>query len=274
MSNRTKKTLCKIVLLATLIVGCMSVAESFAQDAGKKAPAAPAPAAPGAKQAGPEVESESLLSLLLKGGVVMIPIGLCSVAAVAISIERFISLRRDKVNPPTFMDGLKVLFSGQVADARQAVAYCDQQQCPMGEIVKAGVRRLRQGPDAVEKAVEDAGSREVYKMKRSLRWLLAIGTIAPLLGLLGTVYGLIRAFQAAHKTGVGKAADLAKGIYEAMVTTATGLTLAIPVLIVYQILAGHIDTLVDDIDEQAIDFLEYTIDTSPVGGSVPPELPQ
>ncbi len=270
MSNRTKKILCKIVLMATLIVGCMSVAESFGQDAGKKAPAAP-----DAKQAGPEVESESLLSLLLKGGVVMIPIGLCSVAAVAISIERFISLRRDKINPPTFMDGLKALFSGRVTDARQAIAYCEQQQCPMGEIVKAGVRRLRQGPEAVEKAVEDAGSREVYKMKRSLRWLLAIGTIAPLLGLLGTVYGLIKAFQAAHKMGVdSKATTLAKGIYEAMVTTASGLTLAIPVLVVYQILAGRIDTLVDDIDEQAIDFLEYTMDTSPVGGSVPPELPQ
>ena len=110
----------------------------------------------------------------------------------------------------------------------------------------------------IEKAIEDAGAREVGKMKRQLRPLSAVATISPLLGLLGTVYGMIGAFQAASAAGAGKADTLAKGIYEALVTTAAGLTLAIPVLIVYQILSNKIDSIVDEIDDIAIDFLEHT----------------
>jgi len=94
-------------------------------------------------------------------------------------------------------------------------------------------------------------------MKRQVRPLSAVATISPLLGLLGTVYGMIGAFQAASAAGAGKADTLATGIYEALVTTAAGLTLAIPVLICHQILIGKIDSIVDEIDDVAVDFLEH-----------------
>ena len=87
----------------------------------------------------------------------------------------------------------------------------------------------------------------------------AVATIAPLLGLLGTVYGMIGAFQAASNAGAGKADTLAKGIYEALVTTAAGLTLAIPVLIFYQILSGKVDSLVDEVDDRALGLLPHLV---------------
>jgi len=92
-------------------------------------------------------------------------------------------------------------------------------------------------------------------MKRSLRGLAVIASVSPLLGLLGTVYGMISAFQTATHVGMGKADVLGKGIYEALVTTATGLTIAIPVLLVYQYLNSRVDALVDQIDEMGIEFM-------------------
>jgi biopolymer transport protein ExbB len=94
-------------------------------------------------------------------------------------------------------------------------------------------------------------------MKRSLRGLSIIVTVAPLLGLLGTVYGMISAFETASSAGVGKADVLAKGIYEALVTTAAGLTIAIPVLLVFQFLNNRVDTIIDKLDEMGIDFMTH-----------------
>jgi biopolymer transport protein ExbB len=158
---------------------------------------------------------------------------------------------------------LRESFSGGRKDYRAAMAYCDSTPCPISNIFKAGISRAPQGDEAMEKAIEDAGAREVNKMKRSLKPLSVIARIAPLLGLLGTVYGMIAAFQSASSMGVGKADSLAKGIYEALVTTASGLTLAIPVLIVYEILCHRIDSIVDHMDDQAIEFLEYTAYSAP-----------
>lgn len=221
---------------------------------------APTPASNDASSATKrKTQDESVYDLILKGGWVMIPLGLCSVLAVGLTIERFIGLRRGKIIPRDFVAGLKNLFQ-ESPDADKAIEFCEQRPSPVSVIFRAGIGRMDYGHASMEKAIEDAGEREVYKMKRSLRPLSAIATIAPLLGLLGTVYGLIRAFQSAWKMGMGRGETLARGIYEALVTTATGLTLAIPVLIIYQILSSKVDALVDDIDEHAIDLLEYASD--------------
>ena len=197
----------------------------------------------------------SLFDLILKGGYVMIPLGLCSVLALAISLERFISLKRDKVLPPDFVSGIKGTLAGEKG-IEDAMGYCEQRPSPISNVFKAGISRIRHGAESIEKAIEDAGAREVDKLKRSLRPLSVIATVAPLLGLLGTVYGMISAFQSASAMGVGKADRLATGIYEALVTTAAGLTLAIPVLVVYQVLCSRVDKLVDHMDDEAIDFFE------------------
>lgn len=197
---------------------------------------------------------ETLFSLIKKGGPVMIPLGIGSVLAFALGIERFISLRRDRVIPPGFKAGLDAAWKGDTT-GKQAIVYCESNAGPCGKIFKAGLQRLNKGEDAVEKAIEDAGYREADKMKRSLRTLTIVASVSPLLGLLGTVYGMIEAFQMASSVGMGKSDVLAKGIYEALVTTATGLTIAIPVLLIYQYLSGRVDAIVDDLDEMGMDFM-------------------
>lgn len=189
----------------------------------------------------------------------MIPLGLCSILALAVAVERFISLKRSRLVPMAFSDGLRKSFAGG-RNYSAAMEYCEQTPCPLSNIFKAGINRAPQGEEAMEKAIEDAGAREIDKMKRSLKPLSVIARVAPLLGLLGTVYGMISAFQSASAMGAGsaKASHLATGIYEALVTTATGLTLAIPVVIVYEILCHRVDSIVDHMDDEAIEFLEYT----------------
>ncbi|MBL7132785.1 MAG: MotA/TolQ/ExbB proton channel family protein [Phycisphaerae bacterium] len=242
----TKPAIHRIAVLAVALVVLVLVGRAMGQDIKKVADVV---------AGGPEGPS-SLLDLTIKGGPVMIPIGLCSVLAVGFALERLISLRRKKIMPEDFLPGLKEVFNG-ADDSDKGVEFCQARPCAISSVLKAGIDRLAQGVGAIEKAVEDAGAREVDKMKRSLRPLSVIATISPLLGLLGTVYGMIGAFQSASAMGVGKADTLATGIYEALVTTAAGLTLAIPVLVVYQIFCAHVDKLVDRMDDQALDFLEY-----------------
>ena len=199
----------------------------------------------------------SVLDLVLAGGVLMIPIGLCSFVAVTVAIERFFGLRRSRIIPATFLPGLRQLLTNSPNDIQSAVSYCDQSSSVTAHIFRAGIYKLKYGHEAAEKAVEEAAGREIGKLKRSLIPLSAVATVAPLLGLLGTVYGMIEAFQSATSAGRGKADVLAEGIYVALVTTAAGLTLAIPVLIIFIYLNGRVDAMIDDIDESGTDFVDF-----------------
>lgn len=203
-------------------------------------------------------QKETLFTLIKKGGPVMIPLGLASILALAIAFERLISLRRDRVIPPGFFDKVRSLWEADQTGG-QAIAFCDEKGGPMGRILRSGLMNLARGEDAVEKAVEEAGSNEIDKLKRSIRALSYIASLSPLLGLLGTVYGLIGAFQVAAAGGMGKADLLAKGIYEALVTTAAGLTIAIPVLVAYQYLGHRVDALVDEMDDMGLAFMHACI---------------
>lgn len=218
----------------------------------------------------PEREQETLWSLILKGGPVMIPLGLFSLIAMTSMLERSVSLRRDRIIPNDFIAGLKARFKPGDSDVSQGIAYCDESKSPVGRIFRAGLLNLRRGEAFVEKSIEDAGGREVDKLKRSLRLLGTIATVSPLLGMLGTVYGMIGAFETSAHAGTGKAEMLAIGIYEALVTTATGLTIAIPVLICYYYLNSKIDSVVDNIDDLGIDFMEHYLAEQ----SVPDERPE
>jgi len=201
------------------------------------------------------VEKETMLTLIKKGGPIMFPLGLASVIALALTLERFISLRREKILPKGFLQGLGEAWdrdpSGQSAEQ-----FCDESPAIAGHVFRAGIQWRASGYQAVAKAIEDSGIREADKMKRSLRGLSIIAGVCPLLGLLGTVYGMIDAFQRTSSSGgAAKTADLATGIYEALVTTAAGLTVAIPVMLVYQFLLSKVDGLVDHIDEVGTSFI-------------------
>ncbi len=204
------------------------------------------------------VAIQSLWDFVVKGGPMMIPIGLCSLVALTVVMERLVSLRRRTIIPPEFLPAVtKLLDNG--ADARtEAVEYCRENGTPIANLFAAGIRRLGQPVEVIEKSIEDAGQRVIVKLRKYLRLLSVIASIAPLMGLLGTIFGMINAFQTVAVSGeaLGKTELLAKGIYQAMITTAGGLMLAIPVLVAYHGLAARADRLLGEMDIMTVDFIE------------------
>jgi len=233
--------------LALLLLAVFNV-EAFAEEA---------------SEAAGDDDKLTMFGLIQKGGYLMLPLGLASLLALALGLERFIALGRQRVLPADFMKDLTNAWN-EDSSRKQAVEFCEMSDCAAGHIFGAGVTRAKLGPEAVEKTIEDVGSREADKMKRSLRPLSIIATVSPLLGLLGTVYGMIDAFEKTSSSGgTAKTAMLATGIYEALVTTAAGLTIAIPVLLLYQFLLGRVDKLIDEIDEAASDFVFTCTESAP-----------
>ena len=250
-------TLLSILTLALISSHVLAQANNnAAPPAGAGAAAAPAdPNAPA-----PEEDDNSFLGLMLKGGWMMIPIGLCSLAGVALIIERCFALRRKVIAPSGFLAGLKNVFRG-ADDRDEALKYCRSQHLPIARICAMGIRKMPQGVEAVEQSIEDAGANEVNKLRRNLKLIFGIASIAPMLGLLGTVWGMIEAFQAAADQGLGGGANsakgLAKGIYEALVTTFAGLSVAIPILVFYYYFQGKIEKVVTELNDVSEEFIEH-----------------
>ena len=213
-----------------------------------------------APEVGETAEKMSFLELLLKGRWFMVPIGLCSLLGLAVIIERLFALRRGAVIPADFLPGLKGTFRHESGDRKAGLEYCRLRDCPISRVTLAGIRKLHRGEEAVEQAIEDAGGHEVSKLRRNLGLLQAVAAVAPMLGLLGTVWGMIDAFQVASDPGVdvtNRGPLLGKGIYEALVTTFAGLTVAIPALIFYSFFRGKIEKLITEINEVSVDFVEH-----------------
>ena len=220
------------------------------------------------------VEVKSVLDFVVKGGPMMIPIGLCSLVALTVVIERLVTLRRRNVIPPKFLPGLTKLLGNGVDDKDEALEYCQNNGSPVANVFAAGIRRLGGSVEYVEKHIQDSGQREVLKLRRYMRSLAVIASIAPLMGLLGTIFGMINAFQtvAVSSEALGKAELLAEGIYVAMITTAAGLMVAIPVLIAYHWLLAKIDGLVSEIDQMTVDFVEQYAFPQHAEGKAGPRL--
>jgi biopolymer transport protein ExbB len=235
--------LCVVVLGMTL-----TLMSTLAQEV-------PAAADPAVAEA--EGSDNSVFTLILQGGPVMIPLAIFSIIALTVTFERAVSMRRDRMIPRDFLSGLKGSVDGSFENVEKAILYCESKDSPVGRIFKSGLMHADRGMETVEKSIEDAGGREVDKLKRSLRGLAIVASVAPLLGLLGTVYGMIGAFKRATEKGMGDPTVLASGIYEALVTTATGLTIAVPALLIYQYFDSRVDALVDEIDDLGIDFMHH-----------------
>ncbi len=214
---------------------------------------------------------QNIMDFVQKGGIMMIPIGLCSLIAVSVIIERLISLRRKSIIPPSFLPGLRKVMVDKPGDTAAALGYCRQSTSAVATVLAAGIRKIdRRSAEAVEKSIEEAGERAVLKMRKYLRALAVIASVTPLMGLLGTIIGMIMAFQTVAMSGeaLGKTEMLAGGIYQAMITTAAGLSVAIPVLICYHWISAKIDRLVADIDQLSVDFVDE------FGHGGPPALPE
>ncbi len=200
----------------------------------------------------------SVWDFVVKGGLVMIPIGICSLLAVAIAVERLIVLRRSRVIPGSFIEGLRgVLGAGGDVQAR-AVEYCRANPSPIARICEAGMRQWSRPIERAEKQIAEAGQREVLGMRKNLRGLAVLASVAPLLGLLGTITGMIRAFQtvATNAEALGRTELLARGIYEAMITTAAGLVVAIPTLLIFHFLSSRIERFVLEMDWACVELFE------------------
>ena len=197
----------------------------------------------------------------------MIPIGLCSIVALAFSVERWIRLR------PSFVGsvgtGRQVLSTLRDGGVDAALATCEKRSLPLTRILATGLRRAGQPFLDREKAVEDAASVEVKRMSRNLRPLLLIYQISPLLGLLGTVWGMVEAFsEIAGSSGLGKPELLAAGIYQALMTTAAGLTVAIPAVVLHHYLSGRVALFTQRTEEIYRD-LEDALSASATGAEAP-----
>jgi biopolymer transport protein ExbB len=220
---------------------------ALAQQAGVPA-TAPVPAAADAVAPLPE-QKQTMWELFVAGGPAMYALLVCSVLSIAIIIERLVSLRRSAVIPAGFAPGLLGVFRDPVEDRQQAIAWCKSRDSAISRVLVAGLNRLPRGPAAAEKAMEDAGANEALRLRRNIRMLYALGSVATLLGLIGTISGMIKAFQVASGGGMGKAELLAKGIYEAMVCTFGGLAVAVVCTAFYYFFLGRIERLVGDMNE-------------------------
>lgn len=198
-----------------------------------------------------------MIDWIQKGGPVMYPIILCSILAFAIVIERFYHLHRAKIDTKKFMDDIaNTLRRNKIMEA---IELCDKTPGPIPHILKAGIMKHDRPRQEIKEAIEDAGLYEVPRLEKNVTVLATIAHIAPLLGLLGTVTGMVRCFQtiqekstAFHPVSPG---DLAGGIWEALITTVAGLSVGIPVLVAYNYFVNRINNFVLDMEKAATDLI-------------------
>ena len=195
-----------------------------------------------------------MLEIILAGGWLMAPILLCSTLSLTIIIERFWSLRQVKVVPA----GVGEMVEGWAVHQKLDVKHLNQLRSgsALGRVLAAAISNRHRPRDLIKEAVEDTGRHVVHELERFLNTLGTIAGIAPLLGLLGTVIGMIKVFSAIMVHGVGNANELAGGISEALITTAAGLTVAIPSYFFYRYFRGMVAEYVISMVEQAISLIE------------------
>lgn len=195
-----------------------------------------------------------MLELFQAGGWVMYPILACSVAAMAIVLDRLWSLRRRRVAPEDLLPKVWEMYRrNQLTSARIGVI---RDGSPLGRIIAAGLVNREHSREVMKESLEEAGRQVVHELERYLNMLGTIGVISPLLGLYGTVLGMIQTFTAITTAGIGNVAPLAGGIATALITTAAGLTVAIPTLLFYHFLTGRVDSLVVLMEEEALKVVE------------------
>lgn len=195
-----------------------------------------------------------MFEIIKAGGWVMVPLVLASVFAMAITAERFWSLQTKRILPPDLVGEVwRVLQSGGPDTAWLNAL---RQGSPLGRVLAAGIANRAHSRGIIKESIEEAGRLVAHQMERYLNTLGTIAAVSPLMGLLGTVFGMIDMFAALKTHGVGDPAALSGGIAEALITTAAGLTIAIPTLYFYRFLRGKVDALVISMEQEALRLVE------------------
>lgn len=203
-------------------------------------------------------ETTSLVEFFNKGGPFMWPLLVALIVGVAVIIERIWTLSRASIDPKQFLARVKATLREDGLEA--AIELCAQTRGPIASIFRAGLLRAERGIEHVEKAIEDAGTVETAFLERGMIWLATVGNIAPLLGFLGTVSGMIKAFDAIARAGDIEPSLVAGGISEALITTATGLAIAIPIQFAHNFFVSRIDKLVIEMEESSTELVDTLIE--------------
>ncbi len=202
-----------------------------------------------------EQQSMSMLELLAEGGVLMIPLFILSLVAVYVIAERWRSLNNARVEVDGFLRTVESMLKD--GDRQRALTYCDGIDKPLARILKAGIRRLGRSIRDIEDAIGNAGKKEIYHLEKRMNWLATIAGVAPLIGFTGTVTGMIEAFMDIQSLqGNVNPSVLAGGIWEALITTATGLIVGIIAYGFYNFLLGKINRMVHELENASADFID------------------
>lgn len=197
----------------------------------------------------------NMLSNLLKGGWLMLPIFLSSIIAVAIIVDRYIVIKKSRTNVASFMVKMRGYLKRR--DIRGAMDYCVEEKSPIAVIIRRGLKKFNYGHERVKEAIETAAKQEISKLEKGISVLATISGVAPLLGFLGTVTGMIAAFSKIEDLQDSVSpSDLAGGIWEALLTTAVGLAVGIIALTAYNFLVSSIKKLVMDMEIVSNDVVD------------------
>jgi biopolymer transport protein ExbB len=183
-----------------------------------------------------------------------IGLGLCSVMVLALVMERGMALRRKRIMPVGFLEQVRRYWYR--GDVKAALLFCAEERASIARLLKAGLERHEGSKEEIEKALEAAGQFEMYALNSHVRGFGLVANLAPMLGFLGTVTGMIQAFNAIAAAGTSTPGLVAHGVSEALLTTATGLIIGIPSLALYHFFRGRVDRFVQEMEEAALELVE------------------
>lgn len=197
----------------------------------------------------------NFLDMALKGGWLMIPLVILSVVAIYIFVERYVVIHRARKNAPYFMDRIREYLADGKTEA--AVRVCQQTKAPYAAMIEKGILRMGKPTADIQAAIENVGNLQVAQMEKGFTMLATISSGAPMIGFLGTVTGMIRAFY--DMAQAGSAADitlLSNGIYQALTTTVAGLIVGIIAMFAYNYLVGQLDKVVNEMEAKTMEFMD------------------
>jgi len=195
-----------------------------------------------------------VLDFLIQGGPIIVPIIACSVIALGVFLERLFALQKSRIIPDQFIKRIEELVNdNRVGDA---LLLCQENHNPMARVMAAALRCADKTRSRIKESVEEVGKYEGAMLERYIEIVGTIAAITPLLGLLGTVFGMIKVFQRVEESGLGDPSVFASGIWEALITTAVGLSVAIPAFIFYKYLLSRIDRLIIEMEDRSLAMID------------------
>ncbi|HVT11965.1 MAG TPA: MotA/TolQ/ExbB proton channel family protein [Fimbriimonadaceae bacterium] len=199
----------------------------------------------------------TVLEFIHGGGVMMYPLVIVSVLLIALVIERFVMLRRASGDGDDLLDQIKTQYP---ANTDEAISYCEKNGGSLGRVIARGLKNAQRSADAIEMAMEQEASNELPTLDANLPIIKTIVNIAPLLGLLGTIAGMITSFRAASQVGLSNPTQILGGISEALISTATGISLAVIGFIFYNYFANQSKKIVEDIEFYGAELVNFLTD--------------